>query len=542
MLTSLRDRHVLSMFIACVIVAAIYAPGFNGFWHSDDVANLHRAYMQSQEGTLWSETLKLFVAPVPSAGAFYRPMMMLSLAANYAAFDAHYAGWYLVNFLVHVANTLMVALVVRRLAGWCGCSAALAAPMAALFFGLSPLLAEGVYWVSARSDGWVTLLSLIGVYQWAGTPQDTSHRTAYLLPLMVLIAAGFKESAAVVPLQILLLAVAWPNKLTRTQWWAVGLTFLVAALFMAWRAWLFGNAWQVYSHDAAGGPPAYLRLGRALQSLPAWWQAMTLATPLLSAALPVMTIAAAMMFAIRMERRQAFVALALLGASGGLALATLLNLGGMSSSGEGGRLSYGPVAWLALALGVLMSIPFASEGRNSGWRIAGTWTMLAAILVSGAVLLGEMQRAWAAQANLRALTAAIPNWTETHAGLTMLLVPENDGAVVLTRNAQGGIVLSPIQSQPYLHRVVPTLQSEVELRQEQFCNGLAKRLDLIRPRVVDDAVLKSILLPAETVWPAHIGCWSTREQRIMSLKPPPMDSACTSWLDSIRNEIAMCGR
>ena len=548
MVTTFRDRPWFVTFMVCLIVAAVYAPGFNGFWHGDDLPNLHRAYSQSQQDTLWIETLRLFVAPVPSQGAFYRPMMMLSLAANYALFDAHYAGWYLINFAVHLANTLLVALIVRRLAGGCQCDARMAAPLAALFFGLSPVLAEGVYWVSARSDGWVTLLTLTGAYLWAGTPLKDAGKAAFALPLMVLLALGFKESAAVVPLQMVLLAMAWPRRLTRAQCGAIGATFLAAALFLAWRVYLFGNAWHVYSPAAGDTPAMHLRIWQALLSLPPWWQGMTVATPSLSAAYLVLSIIGAVAYAITgaseyaiaARRQQAIMVLALICASGGLVLATLLNLGSMSSSGEGGRLSYGPIAWLALGLGVFMSTPFGTA-RHPRWRIGGGATMAAAVAVGSLVLLGQMQRVWAAQANLRAITASIPGWVETHRGLTMLLVPENDGAVVLTRNAQGGIVLAPIQSQPYLHRVVPTLTSEVELRQDQFCSGLATRLDIVRPRLADDATMKSVLLPAETVWPAHVGCWSTREQRIIAIKPPPMDSACSSWLDSIRAEIASCG-
>ena len=57
----------------------------------------------------------------------------------------------------------------------------------------------------------------------------------------------------------------------------------------------------------------------------------------------------------------------------------------------------------------------------------------------------------------------------------MPLVPENERAIVMARNAQGGIVLESIQKQPYLHRIVPTLMSEVQLRHEQFCRSMAAR-------------------------------------------------------------------
>ena len=535
-----QSRWLLTV-VVTLIVGAIYSPGFFGFWHGDDLPNLIRAHSQFQQQTLWSETFRLFFAPVPSDGAFYRPMMMLSLAANYAAFKANYAGWYLINFAVHLVNTALVALVVRRLAGRCECDATIAAPLAAFFFGLSPILAEGVYWVSARSDGWVTLLTLAGAYAWAGTPRKIVGVSAFGLPLFIVFALGFKESAAVVPLQILLLAMAWPDRLSRSQRWALATTFVVAGLFLAWRVWLFGDAWHVYTPAPTGGRGMHVRLWHSLLSLPPWWQAMTLTTPIFAAAYWPITFIGGIGGFIAVRQSQARLALALLGASAGLALATLLNLGGMSSTGEGGRLSYGPMAWLAVALGLLMSMwPETPNARKRANTVA-IWAIAAAALVGTNVLERELRRVWSTQSGFHALTRAVPAWAQTHTGLTMLLIPENDGAVVLGRNAQGGIVLPPVQAEPYLHRVVPTLKSEVNLRQDQFCNGLAKRLELIRPRDVDKATMDAIFLPAETVWPAHVACWRTREQRIVALTPPPMDSACRFWLDSIRGDIAKCG-
>jgi hypothetical protein len=248
------------LWLAGIAVACFYAPGFNGYWHGDDLPNLHRVYAQTQQGTLWLDTFRQFAEPIPSQGAFYRPMMMLSLALNYALADAHYAGWYFVNFIVHLLNTLLVARIVTRLATRHDCDATFAAPLAALLFGLCPAIAEGVYWVSARSDGWVTMLSFAGVYLWLGGTPTSSTRSAYALPLLLIAALGFKESAAVLPLQMLLLAIAWRGTLSRSQRVALLAAFVAAGLFMIWRAYLFGNAWHVYTPDADGGIAIHTKL------------------------------------------------------------------------------------------------------------------------------------------------------------------------------------------------------------------------------------------------------------------------------------------
>ena len=544
MVNTLRNRPGLIVFMACLIVAAVvaavYAPGFNGFWLGDDLPNLHRVYAQSQQGTLLADTLRQFSEPVPSAGAFYRPMMMLSLALNYAIAEAYYAGWYLFNFAVHVANTLLVVLIVRRFAERCQCDATVAAPLAALLFGLCPVIAEGVYWMSARSDGWVTLLSLAGVYFWIGGATSVAARSAYLLPLLMIPALGFKESAAVLPLQMGLLAFGWQGTLSRSQRGAVFATFVAAALFLAWRAFLFGNAWHVYTPDAAGSIALHVKLWNSLRSIGPWWSALATATPLLGGVYVACCAAGIVLLVSARPAPQWRLALALAGASGGLALATLLNVGAMSSLGEGGRLGYGPVAWLALAIGVCLSQPPAPVARTALARTAATVVLALAAVVGSGMLITNLRAAWQAQDSMRLITQSIAPWAASHPGLTMLLVPENDGAMVMARNAQGGIVLEPIQKQPYLHRILPTLLPEVQLRQEQFCRGMATRLEIIQPRLVNTETLAAISERAEAVWPKHVACWSKSQRKIVALKAPPMDASCEAWLESIRTDVAIC--
>ena len=538
----LRENQTRLLWLPILLVALFYTPGFGGFWHGDDVANLHRVYFLSQQGTLWPDTLRLFAQPVPSEGAFYRPMMMLSLALNYVIVDTHYGGWYLVNFVVHLSNTFLVGLLVRRFAERFDGDATLAAPLAALLFGLCPSIAEGVYWMSARSDGWVTLLTLGGVYLWAGSKTAIASRTALALPLLLIAALGFKESAAVAPLQMVLLAVAWPVRLSRPQRWAVVAAFVVAGLFLAWRAFLFGNAWQVYTPVAGGTVALHVKFWISVQSLGPWWTSLTEATPALSAVYLVAFAAALLLGALSRPMPQWRIAFALAAASGGLALATLLNLGGMSANGEGGRLTYGPVAWLMIAVGVLVSQPKSPLIRSSRRLLVASAALSLAVLTGSGVLWGHLRAAWSAQAGMHLITQAVPPWAASHAGLTMLLVPDHDGAVVMARNAQGGLVLEPIQQQPYLHQVLPTLASEIPLRQRQFCNGMARQLEVVRPRLADARTLAAIAERADTVWPKHVACWSKSQQKIVSLRAPPMDASCEAWLSSIRSEIENCER
>lgn len=522
-----------------VLAAAMYARFFGGFWLGDDFGNLHRAWSDAQRGALWSQTWAQFFAAVPSEGAFYRPVMIASLSLSEWLAGSRFAGWFAFNYAVHLANTALVALLVARLARACGRDGCIAGAVAAAFFALCPLLAEGVFWISARADASVTLLTLAGVYAWAGSP--ASPLRAFALPLLLVPALGFKESAAVLPLQMALVALAWPARLSRAQVAAIGGCFALVLLFFAIRAQLFGNVWHVY--PAADNGSLLDRLGYGAESIVPWWRALTRHDAGLPAAYVALSAAALTCLGFSARGGGRRLAAALLVASAGLAVATLLNLGGMMGTGEGGRLAYSPIAWLALALGVAGArlAPASDRERHEPlYRHAGTALLACAAIAGAWVLEDELRAAFSAQRDMRALAEALPDWSAAHAGLTLLLVPERDGAVVTARNGQGGLVMPPVQREPLLHRVLPTLPREIESRHENFAGGLATRIDRIRPSHVDAETLAQLFVPDAPRWPDHYACWSPAERRMVEFSAPdPADRA--RWIGALRQASARCG-
>ena len=425
-----------------------------------------------------------------------------------------------------------------KLAAACGRDGRRAGAIAGAFLALCPLCAEGVFWISARADACVTLFTLAGLWLWASP--STGTRTSLGLPLLLLPALGFKESAAVLPLQMLVIALAWPRRLTRGQMVAIAAAFLAVAAFLGFRTHLFGSAWHVYPAGDAPGPAA--RLWQGIRSLDPWWAGLARATPAMAIAYPlacVATLATAAATAAGAARK---LAAALMIASGALAAATLANLGGLDPSGEGGRLAYGPVAWLALALGVALSrsAPAAMAGAEVPRHRRTAVLLLAMTVTSGAwVLEGVLRAAHSTQREVRELAFAVQPWADTHPGLTLLVVPERRGPVVAMRNGQGGIVLPPVQRQPLLHRVLPTLPADLELRHAQLAAGLATRLVKIRPASADPDEARRILEPDAPRWPEHYACWDGTAARVVTLSAP-VPGDVEAWASALREGIARC--
>jgi hypothetical protein len=523
------------LLVPVVLAAVLYARGFQGFWLGDDLPNLHRAHEWSQAGSLWSETLRQFIAPVTGGGFFVRPMIISSFSLNYEVAGARYAGWYAFNFAVHLANTALLALIVLGLARRLRCEGRAAAFAAALLFGLNPLASEGVYWISARSDQWVTLCSLAAVAVWLRDDDLGTRHGVWAYPLLLVVALGFKESAAVIPLQMGLLALAWPSPRPRGMAFAVASGFGLMVLYFTFRMYLFGTMFETYlgAGEMRVGPLE--RVWSALQSLPAWWSGLARARPS-HAALYVAASAATLIVALASSRGAGFrVALASLASSAGMLVATLYSLGGFAPNGEGGRLLYGPAAWLALGIGLLL---LRTAGTPAiAWRGAFALGLLAAV-AGGAILQSNMRHVTHAQQGSRALVAALSQLAASEKPLSMVIIPENQGSTVLYRNGQGGLVLPPVQERPILHRVVPSLPRDIPGRYDEFARGLATRLVEVVPPNAEAATMKQLLVPREASWPP-VFCWVPGERRLVEL-PRPDPSRREQWISQTRSAARTC--
>ncbi len=539
-MTSTPRHRLLASALPVILVALLYAPGFGGYWIGDDLTNLHHFHRWAEDGRLWSDSWARFFQGISAQGSAYRPLSILSLSANYALAGSNYAGWYAINYCVHLANTALVALLVLRLAARWQVSGALAAALAASAFGLAPTLAEGVYWLSARADGWVTLLTLSALYLWVG-PSDRQPRA--WMPVVALallaLALGFKESAAVFPLQLGLVALAWRERLGAARWALLIGSFLLLAGFFAWRAHLFGHAFWVYATPGVEQAAVdwLTRLRGALASMAPWWRALTGGAAATAAGYLAALLAAIVLLGAAARRRQWGLALALLAASGGMALATLLNLGSFLAHGEGGRLSYGPIAWAALAVGVLLlSTPGVAAAR---WRRSGALSLTLAVALGGVLLVAQLARVRIAQSGLATLVEALPAFLSAHPGYTLLLAPETDGQVVLLRNGQGALALPPLQREGLLHQVLPTLPGDLDERHPRIAGGMITQFQTLRFQHLEGRDVARLLDPAPPRWPDHYACWSQSERRIIELQAPdPANRA--GWTQALRTDLVRC--
>ena len=278
--SGIRGRPLLISVALCLAVASCYLPVLDAeFITWDDptyvTANPHLRGL-SLSTTAWAFT------------TFYtgnwHPLTWLSLALDYEMYGLHPRGYHLTSLFLHVANTLLVFLVLHRLTGALWRSTAVAA-----LFGLHPLHVESVAWVAERKDVLSALFWLLTIAAYLRYVRQRTWPTYALVVITFGMAVLSKPMVVTLPV-ILLLLDCWPlERLSRQALWekiplfllalgssastvaaqtaggAVGIDPIplggrVANAVLAYVKYLALTIWPVhlspwYSHPALEGPP-----------------------------------------------------------------------------------------------------------------------------------------------------------------------------------------------------------------------------------------------------------------------------------------------
>jgi protein O-mannosyl-transferase len=136
-------------------------------WHS-----LSRVFVSD----LWYHTTRQQV--------YYRPLFVAWSIVNYALVGLRPWGWHLGAILLHLAATLAVFWLARRLGleYW-------TAALATLIFALHPIHIECVAWISAASDSMVTMFAALAFVAFLNVRDpDGTRKTAWRLASLILLA------------------------------------------------------------------------------------------------------------------------------------------------------------------------------------------------------------------------------------------------------------------------------------------------------------------------------------------------------------------
>ncbi|MHC4922412.1 MAG: tetratricopeptide repeat protein [Planctomycetota bacterium] len=189
-------RTVVCLVLALLVVIAFWPVLGNDFLAFEDERYV-TANREVQAGSLaWA--LTSFHAGI------WHPLAWFSHMLDWRLFGPNPAGHHLTSLLLHVANTLLLYLLLERATG-----SRVRAALVALLFGLHPLHVESVAWVAERKGVLSTLFWLlaIGAYtRWVRFPVRRRYATVLLAAAAALLG---KPMAMTLPFTLLLLDY-WP--------------------------------------------------------------------------------------------------------------------------------------------------------------------------------------------------------------------------------------------------------------------------------------------------------------------------------------------
>jgi len=141
---------------------------------------------------------------------YWHPLSWLSHMVDCQIFGLNAGGHLLVNLLVHVSNTLLLFLFLKRITGASWRSAIVAA-----LFALHPLQVESVAWAIERKNTLSTLFGLLSLLAYARYAEAPSWRRYALVALWLGLGLMSKPTLVTWPFVLLLLDY-WP--LRRLEW------------------------------------------------------------------------------------------------------------------------------------------------------------------------------------------------------------------------------------------------------------------------------------------------------------------------------------
>lgn len=178
----------------------------------------------SIENVVWA-----FSTPHPPEN--WQPLTTLSYLMDVQVFGPKAFGHHFANLAIHIANTVVLFLILSRLTGFIWRSA-----MVAGLFALHPMNVEPVAWISSRKDVLCAFFFLISIWFYsfyAGKASNPRSRRQiwfyYGLALIFFVAALMSKAIAVTLPFVLLLLDYWPFKRTKVS--RTGLHGQIAAIW-----------------------------------------------------------------------------------------------------------------------------------------------------------------------------------------------------------------------------------------------------------------------------------------------------------------------
>jgi len=142
------ESHLIAIVSLVILVFLCYANSLGNEFVFDDI------YLVAQNKQIRSLNLPLLLGT-------YRPLRDITYALDFALWGEGPFGFHLTNMMLHAANTVLVFVLVRKLA-----NDLLSAVLAALIFTVHPIQTDAVSYISGRRDLLFSFFYLLAFYSY----------------------------------------------------------------------------------------------------------------------------------------------------------------------------------------------------------------------------------------------------------------------------------------------------------------------------------------------------------------------------------------
>ncbi|MBN1392510.1 MAG: tetratricopeptide repeat protein [Sedimentisphaerales bacterium] len=198
-----QEHNRLYLFSICALLVLSTIIAYEQVRHNDFVSYDDGIYVKENSHVKDGITLKSIIwAFTSSHSANWHPVTWLSHMLDCEIYGLNPSGHHLTSLLIHIANTLLLFWVLRRMTGTIWRSAFVAAA-----FALHPLHVESVAWAAERKDvlsGFFWMLTMLAYVRYAERPGVKR----YMLVLLAFVL-GLMSKPMVVTLPFVLLLLDW---------------------------------------------------------------------------------------------------------------------------------------------------------------------------------------------------------------------------------------------------------------------------------------------------------------------------------------------
>ncbi|QJR12380.1 hypothetical protein DSM104443_03466 [Usitatibacter rugosus] len=538
-------RAALASWLGFALAAAwLMAPVLRVYFLSDDFVPLALFHHWQEQGRFGAMLLaKLHTGLDAGDNHFYRPLSYASFALNYVVGGLDARGWMAVNLALHVASAVMAGTIGVRLVGARGAQASLAAALGAVLFLAFAPSAEVAAWISGRFDASATFFTLLSCLLFLASRRLGD--AASVASLVAAVAAFLcKESAAILPFAILLLAAARDEEegaswtfarfvaaVRRSLPWLI-----VAAAYLVARYVFFGSFTRVY----AGTTPATAILTLDYWSglagtLPIWFAAHFRpeghATAVLGFTAIQLALVAWVVFSRGTSRAMRTALLALVAAAAFTIALVAPHIGRLPPMDLGGRLLYQTAGFYAAL--VAAAIAVANPVKPLAVITVGV------ALIHGSSLLESLDRRVETSDQMRALIGEIARESAaTRAGdYTLVLAPRDYKDIPFAINAQGGLMLPPVFPAPLGNHLLVQIYEEIPELPGKIEGGVVTTL---RQHSVFEYLEGKRVKAAEPEYPTRVVCWDPKLKQLVPVPVTP-GPAPKPWAEAIGRYVAGSG-